>query len=114
MRSSAGSTALRKPADVTFSTSLDKRQLGATVGAGADEVLLRSARRTQGCVPRTPPYDLRGSRGRRPRAVQQVLLDPLLVLHPFLDRDPDRIGYRHHLVRAESHRPVGLDAAQLP
>src|SRR5258706_11724835 len=57
------STTLRKAADVTFSTSFDKRQLGATVGTGADEVLLRPPCPQQPFGPPPPP----GRPGRPPR-----------------------------------------------
>ena len=55
----SGSATLGKPADVTFSTSLDKRQLGAAIGACANEILLWSARCPQGCITYRAPHDLR-------------------------------------------------------
>src|SRR5207249_11456203 len=56
---------------------------------------------------------LDGSRSGRHRAAQEVLLDALLLLHPFLDRDPDRVGDREYFVRPEPADPVGRDATQL-
>ena len=38
----------------------------------------------------------------------------LLLAHPLLERDTDRIGNREHLVRAKTDRLVRRDAAQLP
>src|SRR5204863_7645367 len=108
----AESTALRKAADVTFSTSLDKRQLRPTIGTGADEVLLRTTSREQQSRAggRTRNDWGGGCGGRR----EQVLLHALLVLHPFFDRDADRVRHRHDLVRPQAHRAIGGDAAELP
>src|SRR5690349_1214698 len=109
-----GSTTLRKAADVTFRTSFDERKLGAAVGTSADEVLLRP----------TPPLEQRfgppGHAAPRRRDTlrrtgrEEVLLHSLLVLHPLLDGDSDRVGHRHDLVRAEAYGAVGRDAAELP
>src|ERR1700681_593316 len=53
-----------------------------------------------------------GQRDRRPSA-KQLLLDAMLLAHPLLQRNSDRIRNREYFVRAESNRVVVCDAAQL-
>src|SRR5216117_2164667 len=111
-RCAATSSALREAAHVALGAALDERELRSAVGAGADEVL-------RGTSPladrRVGSGDARrdGSRNGRHRAAQEVLLDALLLLHPFLDRDADRVGDREYFVRPEPADPVGRDAPQL-
>src|SRR5439155_22799541 len=119
------SSALRRnPAHVALRAALDERELRSAVGTGTDEILLRAAgakrggrfrpslstdrlaHRSCGCGPPRPPR----SPGPRPSPAQQILLDALLLLHPFLDRDTDRVGDRGHLFRPQPDDPVGPDA----
>src|SRR5256885_16823202 len=106
--------ALREPAHVALGAALDERELRAAVGTRADEVL-RGARLPPlaGRPCRCGNARLHGSRRGRPRAAQEVLLDALLLLHPFFDRDADRVGHREHFVRPEADDPIGGDAPQL-
>src|SRR2546429_1797058 len=108
------SPALREAAHVALGAALDEGELRSAIGAGADEVVCGTGppaltRRPLGAG--DAPLD--GSRSRWHRATQQILLDALLLLHPFLDRDPDGIGNRQHFVRPEADDPIGRDAAQL-
>src|SRR3989441_7484100 len=95
---------------------LAERELRAAVRAGADEARVRptgAQRRRAALVgdDLPPPHRVPG-RGYGGRA-EQVLLHPLLVLHPLLDGDADGIGHRHPLVRSQTHHAVGRDAPQL-
>src|SRR5207247_2495943 len=111
-RCAATSPALREAAHVALGAALDERELRSAVGAGADEVL-------RGTSPladrRVGSGDARrdGSWNGRHRAAQEVLLDALLLLHPFLDRDADRVGDREHFVRSEPDESVGGGASHL-
>src|SRR5207245_6805475 len=126
----SSSAALRKPAHVALGAALDERELRSAVGTGTDEILLRAAgaKRGGGFRPSLstdrlahrscgggPPRPARPPRspGPRPSPAQQILLDSLLLLHPFLDRDTDRVGDREHLVRPEPDDSIGRDAPQL-
>src|SRR6266404_4484693 len=79
------STTLRKSADVTFRTSLDERQLRATVRTGTDEVLLRAAPSLQERFGPPGPPGPPGPQGRGGwrrddwTGREEVLLDALLV-----------------------------------
>src|SRR6185503_15187039 len=91
--------ALRVAAHVALGTALSECQLGPAVGAGAEELLLH-------VVPLggQPPFPL----------AQEILLNPLLLLHPLLDGDADRVGDREHLAGSKAHDPIGGNTAQLP
>src|SRR6266704_940690 len=125
-RPTTASPALAEPADMALGAALDERELRAAVRAGPDEVPIRHARFERPRPPTRPrPRSCRrvgvggddvahrqpGGLGRHP--AQELLLDALLVLHPFLDRDADGIGYGEDLVRAETDGAVGGDPAQL-
>src|SRR5438132_6403198 len=106
------SAALREATHVALGAALDEGELRSAVGAGANEVLRGPGALTGGPLG-SGDARLDGSRSGRHRAAQEVLLDALLLLHPFLDRDPDRVGNREHFVRPEPADPVGRDAPQL-
>src|SRR5436309_2039470 len=81
------SPALREAAHVALGAALDEGELRSAIGAGADEVVCGTGppaltRRPLGAG--DAPLD--GSRSRWHRATQQILLDALLLLHPFLNR----------------------------
>src|SRR5207245_3273304 len=106
------SPALAVAADVTLGAPLSERQLGTAIRAGAEELLLPAPLPEQlAGADRLP--DRRGDAGSGGGRAQQILLDALLVLHPLLERDPDRVGHGQHLVRPEADGAVRRDDAQL-
>src|SRR2546427_4481468 len=85
------SPALRVPADVALRAPFREGQLRPAVGAGAEELLLEPAfadAQLPGLPRRDLPRRQRGGAGHG----EELLLDPVLLLHPLLDRDPDGVG----------------------
>src|SRR2546422_11712343 len=107
------SPALAVAADMTLGAPLSERQLGTAIRAGAEKLLLPAPLAEQLAGTDGLP-DRRGDAGSAGGRAQQILLDALLVLHPLLERDPDRVGHGQHLVRPEADGAVRRDAAQLP
>src|SRR2546428_5212627 len=107
------SPALAVAADMTLGAPLGERQLRTAIRAGAEKLLLPAPIAEQLAGTDGLP-DRHGARGSTGGGAQQILLDALLVLHPLLERDPDRVGHRQHLVGPEADGAVGRDAAQLP
>src|SRR6266571_3554127 len=118
----APSTALREPAHVALGAALNERELRAAVRARPDEVLPRggggggagedAARQPRVAVGSRDHFAGGHGGGRSSGAPQEILLDPLLLLHPLLDRDADRVGHGEDLVRAQPDHAVGRDAAR--
>src|SRR5665213_272706 len=120
----ATSPALAEPAHVALHASLCELELRAAVGTRADERLAAAAvRGLEGHLDlirrRAAHGDVLqcGDSARRanPRRVirEQLLLHALLVAEPLLEREADRVRHREHLVRAEPHRAIRADAAEL-
>src|SRR3989454_11318492 len=107
------SPALAVAADMTLGAPLGERQLGTAIRAGAEKLLLPAPLAQQLAGSDGLP-DRRGDARSAGSRAQQILLDALLVLHPLLERDPDRVGHGQHLMRPEADGAVRRDAAQLP
>src|SRR2546426_12724177 len=107
------SPALAVAADMALGAPFSERQLGTAIRAGAEKRLLPTPIAEQLVGTEGLP-DRRATCGCTRGAAQQILLDALLVLHPLLERDPDRVRHRQHLVGPEADGAVGRDAAQLP
>src|SRR3989475_13029080 len=84
----------------------------AAVGTGTEELLVGPA--VAGCdLAARAAHHLAGGEGRDGGVAQELLLDSLLLLHPFLDRDPDRIRHRGHLLGPEADGAIARNAAEL-
>src|SRR5688500_5174214 len=111
--------ALHEAAHVALHAPFRKLQLRVAVGTGTGKRLLHA---TKHHLLASSP-DLSGRLGQRRVRFsaghlrgytgEQLLLDALLLLHPALDGDADRIVYRQDLVGAQADRAVGADAAKL-
>src|SRR5205809_7997065 len=111
-RCAATSPALREAAHVALGAALDERELRSAVGACADEVLRATSPLADRRV-RSGDARRDGCRNGRHRAAQEVLLDALLLLHPFIDPDADRVGAREHFIRSEPDDSIGGAAPHL-
>src|SRR5256885_9622715 len=83
------------------STLFPYTTLFRSIRAGAEKLLLPAPIAEQLAGTDGLP-DRHGARGSTGGGAQQILLDALLVLHPLLERDPDRVRSEEHTSELQS------------